>query len=357
VIKYVLALVCILLLTALAAFGWLVVIYPEERASGSGQPGQPFQVTLPQGSSAREVAERLASHRVGHNASLFALYARLIGADRKFRAGVVTLSNALTVSDVIQRVTETSGEVNIRVTIPEGYQRFEIAELLEHRGVCGRTQFLEATENGPLLADLEISASNAEGYLFPDTYLLTNHEEAQEIVRRLVLNWRKRVTPLLKEHAKTVASLQRDLSWGTFEVLTLASIVEKEAALPAERPVIAGVFLNRLLRADFRPKLLQADPTVAYGCVAAPQKAPSCAGYRERQITRHMLDDPANLYNTYRHEGLPPGPISNPGLDAMEAVLSPETHDYLYFVASDGGHHQFSITIDAHHRAVQNRKR
>ena len=135
-------------------------------------------------------------------------------------------------------------------------------------------------------------------------------------------------------------------------MITLASIVEAEAAVAAELPVIAGVFLNRLRDPEFRPKRLQADPTVSYGCRLQPS-LPSCAGFDGRRITRAMLAGADNPYNTYRHEGLPPGPVGNPGLAAVEAVLAPAEHDYLYFVARGGGRHAFSATLEEHNRAVE----
>jgi UPF0755 protein len=337
------------LVAASAAGGWLMLVYPNERAAGAGRT---IEITLPTGVSARQVGELLASNAVIGNAQLWAFYARLVGADRKLRAGVIRLQDNLTVSETIRRVTREARDAQVRITIPEGLSRFEIARLFEQQAGVDSARFLEATEEHRLLADLGIDAPNAEGYLFPDTYLFTNREGAPEFVRRLVLTWRRRMTPLLQERATALMQLQNELGWGPFQVLTLASIVEKEAAVASERPIIAGVFLNRLLRPDFLPKRLQADPTVAYGCVALPQKAPSCASYVENHITRAMLDDAANVYNTYRYEGLPPGPIANPGLDAMKAVLNPAKHEYLYFVANGAGRHRFSATIEAHNRAV-----
>jgi UPF0755 protein len=159
------------------------------------------------------------------------------------------------------------------------------------------------------------------------------------------------VDPLFDEHAERLAWLEEELSWGRPEVLTLASIVEKEAAVADERPTIARVFINRMRSPEFRPKRLQADPTVSYGCRTARDAAPSCEGF-DGIITRAMLADRENVYNTYRHEGLPPGPICNPGVDSIRAVLTAEEHDYLYFVARGGGRHTFSATLEEHNDAV-----
>src|SRR5690606_9787343 len=139
-----------------------------------------------------------------------------------------------------------------------------------------------------------------------------------------------------------------EIGMGAHEVVVLASVVEKEAAVADERPIIAGVFLNRLRSETFRPRRrLQADPTVSYGCLAEPEGARSCARFDGR-ITGAMRDAPRISYCSYRNEGLPPGPIANPGLAAITAVLDPTRHNYLYFVARGGRRHHFSATLDAH---------
>lgn len=351
-LKYLLALFCTLLATLTAAGMWLALVYPNRPGPGSGQK---LELTLPVGSSARQVAEILETHGVVGNARIFALYARLVGADRRFRAGFVPVRDNLSVSELIQCITRTSGTKQTRVTIPEGLSRFEIAKLLESQGLCQASQFLQTSIDRALMTELGIAAPSLEGYLFPDTYVFSDRDDARAITRRFVDNFQHHAGRLLDKNSPEMKRLSETLGWNQFQVLTLASIVEKEAAVAPERPIIAGVFLNRLTKADFQPKRLQADPTVVYGCLVAPDKAPSCNGYKNKQITRQMLDDPGNIYNTYRYDGLPPGPISNPGLSAISAVLNPEKHAYLYFVAKDDGRHQFSATLEAHHRAVRSR--
>ncbi len=162
----------------------------------------------------------------------------------------------------------------------------------------------------------------------------------------------QRMEAVREQHAARLTELGETLGWTFQEVLTLASVVEKEAAAAVERRTIAGVFLNRLQSETFRPlQRLQADPTVSYGCIAEPDATPSCANFRGT-ITRAMLSDSGNRYNTYRHPGLPPTPICNPGLPSIEAVLDPEPHDYLYFVARGHGRHSFSATLEEHNEAV-----
>jgi UPF0755 protein len=139
------------------------------------------------------------------------------------------------------------------------------------------------------------------------------------------------------------------MGWNRRQIVTLASMVEKEAAKDEERPIIASVFLNRLTDPTFTPKLLQCDPTAAYGCLVSD--APTCMTFTK--ITHDVLQDAKNPYNTYKHEGLPPGPIANPGSKSMEAVLRPATTKYLYFVAKGGGLHTFSETYAEHQKATK----
>jgi UPF0755 protein len=181
---------------------------------------------------------------------------------------------------------------------------------------------------------------------------MRDQSDPTSVARRMLEHGRTKLDGLLAEHDGALSMLEAELGFDLQAVMTLASIVEEEAALESERPAIAGVFLNRLRDPKFLPKRLQADPAVAYGCRVQPSLA-SCEGFDGKRITKRMLEDPQNLYNTYRHDGLPPSPISSPGLASVRAVLEPERHDYYYFVASGGGRHAFSATLDEHNRAVQ----
>jgi len=222
---------------------------------------------------------------------------------------------------------------------------------LQAHHVCPIRAWLDATVDPGLLAELHVDAPSMEGFLFPATYDLPLDSAAPDVVRRLKAELDKRYSAIESAHAAGAAALSATLGWGEKEVLTLASMVEKEAAVDDERPVIASVFLNRLRDPAFAPKLLQCDPTAGYGCLAAPERSPSCAGYTGK-ITHDIVADASNPYNTYKHEGLPPGPISNPGARSIEAVLAPATTRYLYFVARGEGRHTFSETYAAHNAAV-----
>jgi UPF0755 protein len=326
----------------------LFVIYPDT----DGPPSEVEEVILevPEGMTLRPLAKELESEGVIENAKVWSLYMRMRGLDRHLRQGKVRLRVPMTPEEVARHATTRLGRIQIRILIPEGFSRFEIAERLEEYGVCEADDFLAATEDASLLASYGVEANDAEGYLFPDTYEFDDQTKPRRVVERMLANWTRKYEEIQEKHAD---ELRESKGWSTHDIVTLASIVEKEAAVPSERARIAGVFWNRLKSKGFLPRRrLQADPTVQYGCAAVPEAAPSCAGYDGR-ITRAMLDDPENPYNTYRHSGLPPGPISNPGKAALIAVIDPEEHDYYYFVAQGGGRHHFSRTLRQHNIAIR----
>jgi UPF0755 protein len=190
-----------------------------------------------------------------------------------------------------------------------------------------------------------------EGYLFPDTYRFATSAPPAEIVRRMVERHRKVFAGLRRRYRTEAQALERELEWSDHEIVTLASIVEKETAAKHERPLIAGVFLNRLKFSSFKPKLLQTDPTIVYGCTVPEKKSAACEKFEGRIRTIHLRDQD-NPYSTYAHEGLPPGPISNPGKAALEAVFAPKKSRFLYFVSRNDGTHQFSKTVAEHERYV-----
>lgn len=333
---------------AVAVIAAIVIVYPSRRASGTGRA---IELEIAPGAVFGEVAARLGEEGVVEHPALFSIYARLIGADEHLRAGSVMLSDDMSPREVVQRIAIGFGAASVEVLIPEGFHRWDVAARLARWGVTSEDSFLDASCDRALLDELGVPGPSAEGYLFPDTYRLSEGMDAREVVRRMVANHGRRTAPLLRDHADALVALERELGWSAHEVLILASIVEKEAAARDERPVIARVFLNRLRDPAFRPHRLDADPTVSYGCRERPDAAPSCASFRGR-ISRAMTHDAANPYNTYRIEHLPPGPISNPGLDALRAVLAPAEHDYYFFVARGGGRHAFSRTIEEHNRTT-----
>ena len=335
--------------SAVAAVAWLMIVFPSQRASLL--PNE-LNYTLSPQANIDQVAQDLFEEGVVEHPRVFAAYVKMLGGDKRLRVGNIYLRTDLTMHQVVRHIAKGFGVGRVRVTIPEGFNRFDIAKRLAKYRVCGEQEFLEAVSSPKVLSDESMPHPSLEGYLFPDTYVFLEDTSASQVVRTLVQNWRKRVLPLLDKHAKGMSGLQRELTFDIHDVLILASVVEKEAAKAHERPIIAGVFLNRLRSPSFRPKhRLQADPTVSYGCLVEPEQAKSCKGFK-RKITKAMLGDATNRYNSYRHPGLPPGPISNPGLSSIEAVLNATQHEYLYFVARGKGRHEFSKQLKKHNAAV-----
>ena len=173
------------------------------------------------------------------------------------------------------------------------------------------------------------------------------------VLERLSTRHRAVWNELVARHGPGAQKLKDKLAWSDRDVLTLASIVEKEAVDPAERPRIAQVFVNRLTTPSFKPKRLETDPTIRYGCMVPLQKSPACQAWdKHDRLHRAQLDDKDNPYNTYQHEGLPPGPIANPGRGSIEAALAPDGSEFFFFVAKDARNHAFARTLEEHKRNV-----
>jgi UPF0755 protein len=249
----------------------------------------------------------------------------------KLMAGEYRFDQPMSVWDVYDHIA--SGKVlQHPVTIPEGLTRFEIASFVASRGFTSREEFLAECEKTDRIHDLVPEANNLEGFLFPETYQMTRPFSAPKLVDMMVARFRSVFQEL---------SAARTQKLSSYELLTLASLIEKETGVGGERKLVSSVFHNRL---DKR-MLLQCDPTVIYALVLENR-------YQGR-LTRDDLAIP-NDYNTYVHAGLPPGPIANPGRASLEAAFEPAETDYLFFVAQagGGGGHVFSESLEAHNRAV-----
>jgi UPF0755 protein len=331
------------LFVLVVAFAMITLVYP--RTPGPG-PGAAFEVDV-HAKDAAELAEVL--HRAGlvDNVRLFTWYVRLTGGIGSVVSGKHLLTSDASPREIMHRL-ERRGSEHAKIVIPEGWTRFDIAKRLDASHVCTTHAFLVATTNEKLLADLHISAT-AEGYLFPATYDLELDSDPEDVVRQMVHLFDKRYDALAEKHDAGLKELSDTLGWGRREIVILASMIEKEAVMDDERAVIASVFLNRLRDPSFMPKRLQCDPTAGYGCLVGD--APSCIGYSGK-ITHDMNVDPENAYSTYVHDGLPPGPIGNPGAKSIEAVMSPALTHYFFFVAKGGGRHTFSETLGNHNAAV-----
>jgi UPF0755 protein len=318
---------------------------------GPGTPG-PVATRFAGGESAAEVAERLAELGLVESPLLFELYFGWFSPSVSVARGPHLLRFGLTPRELVQRLGRLASRQTARVTFPEGYNHLQIAERLEQKEICARDELVRAARDPALLAELGVGGSSAEGYLFPATYDLFRDSDPAEVVRQLVRETRKRLGRLDERLGGPLARVRAERGFTEREILTLASVIEKEARARDEQPLIASVFYNRLDDPAFRPaRMLQSDATAIYGCLVAAEHAPSCAGFRGR-VTPDMLRDAANPYNTYRRPGLPAGPIANPGEGAIAAALAPAKTDYLFFVSNGLGGHRFSRTFEEHRRAI-----
>jgi peptidoglycan lytic transglycosylase G len=259
----------------------------------------------------------------------FRLFARLKGYDKHIEAGEYLLSSAMTPKEILETMVE--GKVCLhRLTVPEGFNLGQIARAVEASGFASKADFLEAATDADFVHAKGIDGQTFEGYLFPDTYYFPKGVTPHDIISTMVKRFWSVFTPEWEKRART-------LGMTIHQVITLASIIEKETAVADERPVISSVFHNRLKR-NMR---LESDPTVIYGM-----------GDYDGNITRKDLKHPTP-YNTYTMKGLPPGPISNTGAKAIEAALFPADGKYLYFVSRNNGTHYFSTNFNDHNRAVR----
>ncbi len=286
---------------------------------------------IPRGTSSLEISHQLEEEGIVRHWALFLGYVKVCRISRPLQAGEYRFEKALSIRQVADRLIR--GLVYYReVTIPEGYSVFEIADLLVQKKLASPESFREAASDVRLIADLVPEARNLEGFLFPDTYRFARGVSAGEMVQQMVNRFRQMYSSFLRSEVE-----QSSMSLN--QVITLASLIEKETGVEDERPLVSSVFHNRL-------KLhipLQCDPTVIY--------AAKLHGTFHQEILPNDLDIPSP-YNTYLHPGLPPGPIANPGLWSVEAALKPASSNYLYFVSNNQGGHVFSTTLEQHSRAV-----
>jgi UPF0755 protein len=339
----------------------VALLFGFGRRHGPGRGGGTIAVDWPEGLSSEEAAALLAKLGLSEDQDTMAVFLRATGGTSDFVPGPHLLPEGATPWDLRRMLSRSFFRPSAKITIPEGFNRFDIAARLEKLKITGRKPFLAASADPLLLDEVGIekgataTAPSVEGYLFPATYEFGLDSDAREVIKRLALEAQRRWEAISAQRKDGLASLQASLGWGRREVLTLASIIEKEAAVDDERPLIASVFLNRLLDPAFHPKRLQSDPTSSYGCIGWPEEAPSCAAFNGKP-TPAINRDPSNRYSTYAHNGLPPGPISNPGARSIEAVLAPAATRFFYFVATGGGRHTFSQDLDTHNEAIHKGK-
>jgi UPF0755 protein len=285
------------------------------------------EVTIPDGVSAKEIAEHLSQAHIVRDVHEFLLWLRVSGREKYLKSGTYELykyKNPLYVINELSR----GGASDIDVTIPEGLTIYETADLLATQGLVERDRFVELCNDPDFIKTLGLNVPSLEGYLFPDTYSFSLTQTDSQIVTTFIRNF--------KQHTKKIHIGNPD---SLHTILILASLVEKEARFEDERPVIARVFINRL--DTNRP--LESCATVLYALRRIDYEK---YGGKTR-LTEHDLKV-KSPYNTYLQSGLPPGPICSPGAHSMHAVLNPADVDYLYFVAKGDGHHHFSRTYREH---------
>jgi UPF0755 protein len=331
-----------------AAASYFLVIFPAGAGPGTGKD---VELTIDQDEPLGSAIDKLAQAGLVASPARFSIYARLSAA--RFAPGKHLLTDDVGPQELVRRLERQGAASKAKVVIPEGWNRFDIAKRLQTLHVASQASFLAATTDPALLRELALDGDSAEGFLFPATYELARDSDARAVVRRLKAEFDRRFTQLEQNHPLGRANLETVLGWTRRDIVTLASMIEKEAAVDDERPIIASVFLNRLRDPSFKRKVLQCDPTAGYGCLVLRDRVPACAGYAGK-ITHGVNVDPLNSYSTYVHEGLPPGPIANPGIRSLEAVLAPSITKFLYFVTSgERRRHAFSETAEEHNAAVR----
>lgn len=316
------------LFAAGTAAGWLAY---EWQTPFRGYGGEAVVVDVPHGSSTRAIAERLERSGVVRSALAFELWSRW-HHEQRLEAGEYRFDRAMPMTEVFDTLVE--GRVwTVTVTIPEGWTMFDIAGAVARAGLASRADFLRAARNPAPIRDLAPNVPTLEGFLFPATYRFPHTTTARAIVDAMVRRFRQAWGQLTSNDPPAgKLSVKR--------VVTLASLVQEETPKEAERPVIAGVFANRL-RLGYP---LECDPSVVY--------ALKLSGKYDGALRPAELRIPSP-YNTYLHYGLPPGPIGNPGIPSLRAALDPAKVDYLYFVANGSGGHSFSRTLAGHRKNVE----
>jgi UPF0755 protein len=293
-------------------------------------PPKPVRLDIHSGQGAWEITKILQKTGVISNAGTFITVAALTGKAKHMQAGAYVFEGNHVPLDIMN-ILFRGKTLRYRITIPEGYTVYQIGEVVSKTGLLSKDSFVRSTRSKQTTDFFAVPAHSMEGFLFPDTYYLTPHMTPLEIMAKMIERFRSVYTPAMEQRSKV-------LGMSKLEVITLASLIEKEAFAPLEKPLISSVFHNRMILS----MRLQSDPSAVYGI----------DGFTGKIGPDDLLRE--SPYNTYRHEGLPPGPICNPGLDSIKAALWPAKTEYLYFVSKGDGKHVFSRTLQEHNRAISN---
>ncbi len=313
-----------------AAFAYYMVNRIQQPYKGFSEP-EKF-VEIPSGTGAAEIRRRLVQAGVVSDELAFRAALMWTGQSRGLKAGEYRFDRPMSVVEVVEKLAR--GDVyGHPITFPEGLTIREMAQIVESHGFGTAEEFIQATRDSSLVNALDPAAKDLEGYLFPETYTLPRGTPVTKLVALMVERFRDTYTAL-------EAKRSGEVELSTRQIVTLASLVEKETGKAEERPLVAAVYWNRLNR----NMVMQADPTVVYALVKA--------GTYDGNIRKRDLDFDSP-YNTYKYPGLPPGPIASPGRASLEAALAPANVEYLYFVSKNDGSHAFAETLSQHNANVQ----
>ena len=329
--RFLLRLLLVFTVVALAAAGaGAYVLWTRMHEPFQAFQGEQF-VEIPTGDGSRAIARRLADAGVVPDSWTFRAAVRWLGRGQTLQAGEYRFADAASPLDIVERLAR--GDVfTVAITFPEGLTIDEMAELFASRRLGTAQAFRDAARDVSAIAELDPAARDLEGYLFPETYPVSRHVDAAALVAAMVERFKAVYAELARSGAPAALT--------TRQVVTLASLVEKETARAEERPVVSAVYRNRLAIGMG----MQADPTVIY---ALRKRGKYDGNIRRVDLT---IDSP---YNTYRYRGLPPGPIAAPGRGALQAALAPAGTTYLYFVSRNDGSHVFAETLSEHNANVQ----
>ena len=294
---------------------------------------KPVELKIVRGMSSQAIADQLAHHHLIHNPWVFLFVTHLSDASHRLQVGTYRLSAAMSIPQIIDHL-KTGKVVTRQFGVPEGLTVVQIGKLWEKAGFGSAAAFNQAANDPKWLQRYRIEGKTLEGYLFPNTYQFPDGATPEVILEIMLDEFDRRWTPEFTEEAKA-------LGFTRHEIITLASIIEAEARAPDERSLVSAVFHNRLRRGW----KLQADPTALYG-LGNPDRPPRAADLRVDSV-----------YNTYIYKGLPPGPISNPGIASILAALRPTSVDFMYFVAKGDGRHHFSKTLREHQNMINKIRR
>lgn len=317
----------LLLFCVVATVAWVTINSPVTLA-------EEVNFTIENDMGAKAIAQALQEQGVVKSAFAFRFYVSQNGIDSKLRPGNYTFGpGKITYGDIADELLQGNKDTNtVNVTIPEGYTVLQIAKVFAKTGIVTEEAFLAAAAEFDTTPYAYIPKNKGyvklEGFLFPDTYNIAKSWQSEQIIALLLKTFDQRFTEEMRKQAKA-------MNMSIYEVVTMASIVEREAVHDSDRPIIAGVFYNRLAK----PMRLESCATVQY--ILGDQKA-------KLTTADTQIEDP---YNTYRNDGLPPGPIAAPGIKSLEAALYPEENAYYFFLAKPDGYHYFSKTLEEHNAA------